>query len=244
MTKNNPAFTRIYKKYKTYGDEFIIDKDGSIFILNNNAKIIYRYVEDDELTKVYDKPYNDYFIKIKHANKSDRGLSFAIANNELNVHSEKETKRKLDVLNEVTSKKVTNIIDLSSRFISALQFSIETYEATHVQFLNEDNKFTVRLFDIRKFVQQSFDVFVYADFVFPKYKINHTVTLRAQSILKLPIDNYEVYFHDDDLVNFSSKTQELEMNIKGQEITAPLMKFYLPNNQRISLLFQPKIVQP
>ena len=103
---------------------------------------------------------------------------------------------------------------------------------------------TVRLFDIKKFVQQSFNDFGYADFVFPKYKIINTYTLRAQSLLKLPVDDYEIYFHENDLVTFSSDTQEFEMNIKGQEITAPLMKFSLPNNQRISLLFQPKIIQP
>lgn len=244
MMKNNLVFSHIYKKYKVYGDEFIIDKDGFIFILNNNTKTIYRYVEEDESIKVYDKPYNDYFIKIKYTNKNVSDKSFTVANNKFSFLPETQFKRKLKSLKEISSNKVTNIIELSSRFISALQFSIKTYEVTHVQFLNEDEKLTVRLFNIKKFVQQSFNDFAYADFVFPKYKITNTYTLRAQSVLKLPVDDYEIYFHENDLLTFSSDTQEFEMNIKGQEITAPLMKFSLPNNQRISLLFQPKIIQP
>lgn len=228
----------ISELYKKYGNEIYIS-NNNVYVLDSSERTVYSYTEEKVKINVTENPYSDIIYRFDNTHKEWNGLGFCKKNKQqIQQFSKKEVSLKLKMCNAIVQSNEVNSFTLPKQVVKIINDSFKEYDATHIEFLSENNKLLFRMFDAKRFVQQEFAKFAYADLQ-TKIDFNSSFSLRKEVFSKLKTQDYEVRVLDNDIVSFENDNSE--MFSRTQEITTPLVSFVTPTHQHISLLLEPTI---
>ena len=234
----------IEKKYKKFGDEFHLQKDGSIFILNNKTKTLYTTgsYQTKKSISVKEVYLDDYCVKTNHSLNLTNNISFRITEG-LNK-SYTETTSKLSKFKSLINGDIVLAFTLSKSLLDAIKSSGEYYKSTHIEFSTKNDDLLIRLFDFRNYLQQEFNC-GYAEYIMKKVKSREQIrfSLRQSSIDKLLDTDYEVCVLDNEIIRFETIEDDVQYYYRIQDTRLPVIEFdHSLSNKRISLLLEPKLV--
>jgi len=242
----------IWKKYKDLGNEFYIN-DNQIFIINSWDFTTYSFTEDEIPKRVTEQRMNDYLVRKNNLRVDWSGLGFRVYEDieqdkkgkwlktiKVKEFSSKEIINKLKQIQTIIHSSQKRVIDLPKRVISIIKNSITEYSPTHIEILpTENKKMKIRIFDIKRYVQQEFDNFGYADLDL-NTDFDFHFSIRVEPFSKLPSTDLTLAILDNDIISFSN--DEIEIYIQQQELSTPIIEFDTTTHERITLLFQPTTV--
>lgn len=237
----NKLALSIYKTYKKIGNEFYIN-DNYIHILNTNASEIYSFTEDEKKIYVTEQRFNDYFVRIKHFRNDSVGMGFKVEDKFSDSGKrngkqilEFEPKAIFEKLNwfRLWSRTELFQFQFSKRMMNIIKQSFTHYNATHLEFIGEDSKLNLRIFDIKRFVQQDFDEFAYADLQTP-FNFNGHFSIRKEIFDKLDVKDYSVSVGENGLICFDDESSE--MFVRTQELSAPVIDINSTHQNTVLLL--------
>ena len=182
-SKQKSICIAIEKKYKKFGDEFHLQKDGSIFILNNKTKTLYTTgsYQTKKSISVKEVYLDDYCVKTNHSLNLTNNISFRITEG-LNK-SYTETTSKLSKFKSLINGDIVLAFTLTKSLLDAIKSSGEYYKSTHIELLTKNDDLLIRLFDFRGYLKQEFDC-GYAEYVLKKVKSREQIrfSLRQSKI--------------------------------------------------------------
>ncbi len=241
MTNNEKNTCKsVVRQFKTYGDEFHLLKDGSIFILNNKTKTLYTTgsYQTKKVTSVKEEYLDDYCIQTNHSFNLTNNISFRIDKLDTLISS------KVSKLKLLSKANIVLAFTLTKSLVDVIHSSCKYYNSTHIQFETNNNNVLIRLFDFRSYLRQEFNC-GYAEYVIKEVHNEQPVnfTLRQLSFDKLLEKDYEVSFYDNDIIEFESIEDDIKFYYRKQDTRLPVIEFdHSLTNKRISLLLQPKLI--
>lgn len=249
MTKKE--LLAIWRKYKSIGNEFYIN-DSYIYIINSWEYETYKYQEDEKPIRITEQKLNDYLVRKDNVRSNWSGLGFRVY--EKLIEQKNGKWKKEIVVDEFEAenilkkyKQCENVVNANEKMfvhfpkkvMKVIKNSISEYSPTHIQFSKrENNKLKLRMFDVKRFVQQEFDNFGYADLDL-NVSFEGDFSIRKEVFDKLSISDYNIRLLENDVVCFDNT--ETELYVKMQEMLSPVIEFETTTREHISLLLQPMI---
>jgi len=242
-SKQKEICKAIEKKYKKYGDEFHLQKDGSVFILNNKTKTLYTTgsYQTKKSISVKEVYLDDYCVKTNHSINVTNNISFQISQGLKKSYV--EIPSKLSKFKSLINGDIVLAFTLTKSLLDAIKCSGEYYNSTHLEFSIYKEDLLIRLFDFRNYLQQEFNC-GYAEYVMKSVNSREQVrfSLRQSSIEKLTDSDYEVCVLDNEIIRFETITDDIQYFFRTQNTRLPVIEFdHSLSNKRISLLLEPKL---
>jgi hypothetical protein len=242
-SKQKDICKSIEKKYKKFGDEFHLTKDGSVFIFNNKTKTLYTTgsYQTKKSISVKEKYLDDYCVKTNHSLNLISNISF-----QLNAGFKKsytEVTSKVTKFKSLINGDIVLAFTLSKSLLDAIKSSGVYYKSTHIEFSTQNSDLMIRLFDFRNYLQQEFNC-GYAEYVMQGVISPKQVrfSLRQSSIDKLIDSDYEVCVLDNEIIRFETITDDIQYFFRTQNTRLPVIEFdHSLINKHISLLLEPKL---
>ena len=244
MTNNEKNICKaIEKKYKKFGDEFHLQKDNSIFILNNKTKTLYTTgsYQTKKSISVKEVYLDDYCIKTNHSINLTNNISFQICEDFKKSYI--EIPSKLSKFKSLINGDIVLAFTLTKSLLDAIKCSGEYYNSTHIEFSTYKEDLLIRLFDFRNYLLQEFNC-GYAEYILKKVNSREHIrfSLRQSSIDKLLNTEYEVCVLDNEIVRFETIDNDVQYYYRMQDTRLPVIEFdHSLSNKRISLLLEPKL---
>jgi hypothetical protein len=249
MTKKE--LLAIWRKYKSIGNEFYIN-DSYIYIINSWEYETYKYQEDEKPIRITEQRLNDYLVRMSNTKSIWSGLGFRVyekliqqkngkwkKETVVDEYEAKDILKKLKQCENIVYANTKMSVHFPKKVMKVIKNSITEYSPTHIQFsARENNKLKLRMFDIKRFVQQEFDDFGYADLDL-NVSFNDEFSIRKEVFEKLSIKDYDIRLLEQDIVCFDDNGSELYVRV--QELLSPIIEFETTTREHISLLLQPTI---
>jgi hypothetical protein len=242
-SKQKDICKTIEKKYRKFGDEFHLIKDGSVFILNNKTKTLYTTgsYQTKKSISVKEKYLDDYCVKTNHSLNLTNNISF-----QFNASLEKsytEIASKVTRFKSLINGDILLAFTLSKSLLDAIKSSGLYYKLTHIEFFAKNSDLIIRLFDFRNYLQQEFNC-GYAEYIMKSVNSREQVrfSLRQSSLDKLIDSDYEVCVLDNEIIRFEMITDDIQYFFRTQDTRLPVIEFqHSSTNKHISLLLEPKL---